>query len=123
MQNFFQNLKLMKACFFLQKLKRLINLSKISCGMRLQLLLVLFSLFTIGIYFISHNSIYAQEFKEYKDDSFDLTFQYPEEWDDNLDEEESNVLGDNFRSVSFDSLGENQLTIYIPININTLTLN
>ncbi len=47
--------------------------------MRLNFLTVLVSLLVIGIISISGNSIYGQEVKEYNDDSFSITFEYPKE--------------------------------------------
>jgi len=50
-----------------------------------------------------------------------LIFEYPEEWDDSLDEEKSDVLNDNFRSVSFNILGENKLTLYTKDTDSSIT--
>lgn len=63
-------------------------------------------------FFISYTFVYGQEVKEYNDDSFDLIFEFPKKWDDSSDEDKSDVLNDNFHSVSFDILGENKLTVY-----------
>lgn len=98
--------------------------------MKLQIPNIFVFLLAIGLLSISHNFVYGQEeVKEYTDDSFDLIFEYPEEWDDSLDEEKSDVLNDNFRSVSFNILGENKLTVYTKdtdssvTNLNQLLLD
>jgi hypothetical protein len=67
--------------------------------MNLQISTIFVFLLAIGLFSISDNYGYGQEVKEYNDDSFNLIFEYPEEWDDSLDEEKSDVLNDN--SVGF----------------------
>lgn len=89
--------------------------------MKSQIPTIFVFLLAIGLFSMSHTSVYGQEVKEYNDDSFDLIFEYPEEWDDSLDEEKSNVLNDNFRSVSFNILGENKLTLYTKDTDSSIT--
>jgi hypothetical protein len=84
----------------------------------------------IGIFSISQNSIYGQELRQYESELLGIKLQYPEEWEENMQEYKSEHSSDNFRSISFRLVeGEGALTIYVHNtkkdikNLNQLMLN
>ena len=75
----------------------------------LKYIIIIISLFAS----ISITSVYSQELKEYESELVGIKLQYPEEWEENMQEEKSAYSDDNHRSISFDLVGEGALTIYV----------
>jgi hypothetical protein len=64
--------------------------------MNLQSQLLICIFLVIGIFSISQNSIYGQELKEYESELVGIKLQYPEEWEENMQEYKSEYSGEIF---------------------------
>jgi hypothetical protein len=92
----------------------------------LKYIIIIISLFTS----ISITSVYSQELKEYQSELIGIKLEYPEEWEENMQEHKSEYSDDNHRSISFGLVeGEGALTVYVHNtkqdikNLNQLMLN